>query len=169
MRLDTALAAELAAVPKRVLVAQWIASYDAAGRENGRKLPGAFEGDHPDIGRLRLDLSLLGGRKSSYQVSMSILGRKTRHPIYRIDLWPGRHHNNPVKQNDPDSRRRFGPMDGHIHDFQDAVDLTRPDDFARPIPASVVDFRAAVSHLCVRMNVTNADDIPDPLTQGILL
>lgn len=167
---DPDAARELLAAPKMVIpVKKWIPRYNAAGQEEGRKITGIFSGRHPMIGRLFLNISISGGTKTTMQVSLSSLGMRTRLPLYRIDLAPGRHHTNLLRDGDPDSGRRFGPFDNHIHDFEDAMPGARLDDFGRPAPQSIVDFRSAIQHLCIRINVDNPNDIPDPEAQGSLL
>lgn len=169
MTLDFAALEDAALVPKRVMVGQWIADYDRKGRETGRKLTGQFMADHPFVGRLMLNISILGGAKTSLQVSVSLPGRKTRVPVYRIDMGAARFHSNLPRAGDPDGGRLFGPDDNHVHDFTDRLNDDRADHFARPCPQTIVDFRSAIEHLCARFNVENPGDIPDPISQGILL
>lgn len=167
---DIALAIALLNLSKTVASADWVSETSKGGHEISQKMACRFDANHPQIGRFRLDIRICVGRldQVSFHTHLSVIGKRSTVPVYRLDLNPGSIHVNPFKLNDTDSGRVFSEREHHEHSIEDdsLSGLVR---FARPPKREINDFDSAWSYYCDRMLVSNPDDLPKPSPQGYLL
>ena len=99
---------------------------------------------------------------------------RTRDVLYRLDLNPARPHTNKPYGTDEVNGLFIDAGITHEHTFydscrQDGSLRMRSDEQARVVTEALPDYFAALRYACARINVINADDIPNPGDQGQLL
>ncbi|MCG7574877.1 hypothetical protein MHM39_14995 [Phaeobacter sp. CNT1-3] len=167
---DIDLGIQLLNLSKTVAPASWVVEENKRGMETGMKIQCAFDANHPQIGRYRLNISIRIGRldQTSFHSDLSVAGRRERLTIYRLDLHPGSMHMNPPRAGDRDGGRVFAERESHEHSIEDDK-FSGHARFARSPRRAVHDFEDAWVYFCDRILISNPDELPRPTPQGRLL
>lgn len=167
---DIDLGKVLVGTSKTVAPASWVSDLNKKDQEVGLTIWCDFDADHPSIRRVRLDVRLCVGRldQVTFHTHLKIPNRRSTMPLFRLDLFPGAIHVNPIRTDDPDSGRVFQERETHVHSILDD-ELTGRLNFARAATREIADFSDAWAYFCDRMVISNPEDLPTPTPQGILL
>ncbi len=167
---DIDLGIQLLRLSKTVAPADWVVEETAKNVETGRKVKCAFDADHPEIDRYKLNIRICVGNldQVSFHSHLTIPGRRETLPIYRLDLFPGSQHANPIRPGDTDSGRVFAERETHEHSIEDDK-VYGFASFARSPGKELKDFKGAWMYFCDRILISNPEDLPIPSPQGRLL
>lgn len=167
---DIDLGIHLFRLSKTVAPADWVVEETAKNIESGRKIRCAFDADHPEIARYRLNIRISVGSldQVSFHSDLTIPGRRATLPIYRLDLFPGSQHANPLRHGDEDGGRVFAERETHEHSIEDDS-VSGSINFARSPHKELNDFKGAWGYFCDRILISNPEDLPIPSPQGRLL
>ena len=161
---------------KSLVLPKWRDIQNATKSEQHRELECrvAIAGGLPRGVFFRITLFPRNLNSATFQLECDRPDVRSHVALFRLEVAPLIAHTNALYGADDINGLYIDPGVTHEHDFHDSVTKDGQVRLRSCEPARVVinpprDFATALSYVCSRINVINAQDVPNPGTQGWLL
>jgi hypothetical protein len=176
MPIQFEIAESIFVAEKQLISPVWRDIQNVTQSEQHRKLECrvAVTGGVPRGVTFRITLFPRNLNSAKFQLECDRPDIKSRVPLYRLELAPLSAHLNGSYGTDEINGLYIDPGVTHEHDFHDSLTKDgqlrlRSCEQARIVANPPSDFATALRYVCSRINVINAQDVPNPGTQGWLL
>ena len=155
---------------------KWKAVVSPKGNEQRRLLECRVAVDGGVLRGVFFRIRVLPGSlaRAVFQLECDLPASRVHVPLYRLEVQPLRGHTNRLYGPNEINGRLFSPGETHEHVFYDSLKKDRTlrsnaCEQARRVEVEIKNFSTGLRFACDRIKITNAEDVPPPGDQGILL